>query len=208
MESQAKRFLFWWALIFWALLLFVSAFDISVDPYRVFDMPRVEGFNGHKGAAANLEWPYKTYEVERVAPRTVLLGSSRVAVGMDALSASWPKEYYPVYNLGLPAAGPYVWFRYLQHLMAKHVPDTVIVGVDFEYFLDVLESKHTAWGKFESRLSANSDGTPNTGAGRQHVLDLLEFSLSYDAISDSLSTVIGNARGDAADTTLGNGGIL
>ena len=204
MENRAKRFLACWTLVFLALALLVSAFDITVDPYRAFDMPLMKGFNARKGAASDLEWPYKAYEVQRIAPRTVLLGSSRVALGMDTQSAAWPKEYRPVYNLGLPAAGPYVWFRYLQHLMAVRVPETVIVGLDFEYFLDVIESRHSAFGKFESRLSVKSDGTLNMSADRQHVLDLLQFSLSYDALSDSVSTVIGNVQGVTKDTILGN----
>lgn len=204
MEMTPKRFLACWLLTLTALVLAVGAFSVIVDPYRIFRTPQVSWFNAHKSAAANQEWLYKVYELNRVAPRTVLLGSSRVAVGMDARSSSWPPDRWPVYNLGLGSAMPYASFRYLQHLMTNHIPESVIVGLDFEYFLDVLESQHAAAGDFESRLAVNSDGSPNRNVGRQQLLDFAQIALSSDSLSDSFATVIGNIEGDTSDTADGN----
>jgi len=204
METKPKHFLTWWFATLTALVLAVGTFNVIVDPYRVFRMPPVEGFNARKGAAVSQEWLYKAYESSRIAPRTVLLGSSRVALGMDAHSSHWPPDELPIYNLGIGGAMPYASFRYLQNLTATGAPARVVVGLDFEYFLDTPDSEHTAAGDFESRLANNADGSPNRGAGRQRLLDLVQLTLSYGSLSDSIATVIGNLRGDPADTAGGN----
>ena len=204
MITKSERFLLYWLLMLLALVVSVSSFDIIVDPYHVFDMPLLKGFNFHKTAAYGQEWLYKFYEVNRIKPKTILLGSSRVAEGMDTHSSSWPPDKMPLYNLGLEAGMPYASFRYLQSLMSKHAPESVVVGLDFEYFLNTLESQHTAVGDFESRLDVNADGSQNANARRQHALDFLQFALSYDALLDSFATVVGNLRGDPADGVGGN----
>jgi len=205
MDPTFARFLSPWIWTLTVLAAVVVAFDVVVDPYRIFGAPLIKGFNAHKNAALNQTWGYKVYEVQRLAPTTVLLGSSRVLAGLNAHSSVWPADYSPVYNLGLGGGTPYAWFRYLQHVMATHVPRTVIVGVDFEYFLDSLESQHSAVQGFEARLAVSADGTPNPRAQRQHLLDLVQFSLSYDSLYDSMVTVVGNLYADPSDMVLGNG---
>jgi hypothetical protein len=204
MKTKPRFFLKYWILTLATFVIVICVFNVVVDPYRVFGMPLLEGFNARKSAAWKQEWLYKVYEANRIEPKTVLLGSSRVAVGMDSQSPAWPESYFPVYNLGLPAGGPYASFRYLQNLMLVRAPDLVIVGLDFEYFLDTLESQHSAVEPFESRLAVKSDGTLNRSAGNQRILDFTQFTLSFDSLSDSLSTVAGNLRGNPADSIAGN----
>lgn len=204
MKTQSGRFLIYWFLTFTTLALAVGAINVLVDPYHVFRMPLIKGFNANKGQGTGQVWLYKAYEANHVEAKTILLGSSRVEAGLDSYSSAWPADKQPVYNLGIAGASPYAQFRYLQHWMSNHTPETVVVGVDFEFFLDVLESQHGAAGNFEARLALNSDGTPNTSARRQHILDLAQFTLSYDSLSDSAATVVGNLEGDLSDTAGGN----
>ena len=204
MNTQSDHFLIWWFLAFVTLALAVGAINVVVDPYHVFSMPLIKGFNANKGQGTDQVWLYKAYEANQVEAKTILLGSSRVEAGLDSYSSAWTADNQPVYNLGIAGATPYAQFRYLQHWMSKHTPETVVIGVDFEFFLNTLESKHGASGNFESRLAVNSDGTPNTAVGRQHILDLAQFTLSYDSLSDSAATVVGNLEGDLSDTAGGN----
>ena len=204
MKAQSDHFLIWWFLTFVMLALAIGAINVVVDPYHVFCMPLLEGFNAHKGQGADQVWLYKAYDANRIEAKTILLGSSRVEAGLNSYSSAWPADMRPVYNLGIAGATPYAQFRYLQHWMSNHTPETVVIGVDFEFFLNMLESQHGASGVFESRLAVNSDGTHNTSAERQHLLDFAQFVLSYDSLSASVATVIGNVEGDTSDTAGGN----
>ena len=185
-------------------MLGVASFNFVVDPYRLFRTPAWHRFNEKKDAATNQIWLYKAYEVKRIRPVTLLLGSSRVAAGVDALSSSWPAGYLPVYNLGIDAATPYVEFRYLQHVMSTYAPREVVIGLDFESFLDVLEADHSVNHGFEFRLATNADGTANAEASRQHISDLVNVLLSYDALGDAVDTVTTNMFGNASGTEAGN----
>ena len=204
MKAQSGQFLFSWFLTFSALGCIIIAFNVVVDPYHVFDMPLVRGFNAHKGTGANQVWLTKAFEAKRTKAKTVLLGSSRVEVGLDAFSSAWPKEDRPVYNLGIAAATPYSQFRYLQEWMANSSPETVVIGVDFEFFLNMIEAQHKTAGDFESRLAVKSDGSPNLGADYHQILDFTQIALSYDALADSVGTLAKNLEGDPSDTAGGN----
>lgn len=204
MEISPKCFLRGWLPTLIVLVGVVAAFDFLVDPDCVFDTPRLPGFSAHKGVRYHHEWLFKAYEVRRVKPRTVLLGSSRVAIGLDAVDPSWPTNYRPVYNLGMSAASPYVSYRYLQHVMSGTKPDTVVMGLDFEYFLDTPEAQRPTDQGFERRLEVTSDGRPNPRAKVQRVYDLIQSTLSFDSLSDSIATAYMNALGDTTDTIGGN----
>ena len=204
MNTQGNRFLRWWSITYLVLMLAVVAFNYAIDPYRVFQAPTWSRFNANKSAIINQTWLYKAYEINRQEPVTLLLGSSRVAAGMDALSPSWPSDFRPVYNLGIDAGTPYVALRYLQHAMSTNVPKTVVIGLDFELFLDVLEASHSVHKEFESRLATNPDGTANRGAPRQRLSDIASVLLSYDALSDTIGTVTQNVLGKATAISAGN----
>ena len=52
-----------------ALLLAAGLVNVVVDPYDIFGMPRIKGFNAKKPAADTHTPMVKAFQLERAAPR-------------------------------------------------------------------------------------------------------------------------------------------
>lgn len=100
--SRFLRFSLTWLAALLCLLLAISGLNALVDPYEVFGAARIAGINEFKPAAKNHMMLAKTYQVEREHPVTVLLGSSRVLIGLDPASQWFPPRMRPVYDFGVP----------------------------------------------------------------------------------------------------------
>lgn len=183
----------------------VAAFNYVVDPYLLFDVKRIAGFNKLKPAAATRERMMKAYQVERLNAQTMILGSSRPDLGMDPASSAWPASAQPVYNMGLVGSDVPDGLKYLRHYLAVrpgHGLQTLVVGLDFENNLYVPVAaggvRTSAPSELEERLAVDSIGNPNP-ARRQRILkDHAQGLLSLDALTDSANTVLGN-RSDVAN---------
>jgi hypothetical protein len=192
---ETRRFLRYWCLSFLATVVIVAMVNILIDPYLLFRMPRVAGLNAYKPASISQERLMKGYEVIDARPNTVLLGSSRVDVGMDARHPAWAAADRPVYNLALAGGGPYASYRYLQHVMAGNRVGFVVLGLDFEYFLVTTQADRPPEPEFGSRLLVNHDGSHNAASKARYARDLFRAALSFDAFADSTTTLIQNLSG-------------
>jgi hypothetical protein len=180
----------------------VAGFNIAVDPYLFFDMPRKPGFNQLKPAAATHERIMKAYDAPRNMARTVILGSSRTDTGLAPQHAVWPSDARPVYNLSLVGSGLGTGAMYLRHLVAARpaaeAPRTIIVGLDFEAFLfkpsapPIKPRPVAERGEAEQRMLVLADGSANPERALRRLKDFGAVSLSLDAISDSLATLGAN----------------
>lgn len=204
MDKQSQHFLRTW---FFASIVFavaIAGFNYTVDPYQLFGMPHIVGFNATKPAVDTQERLIKAYDVLRAKPNTVILGTSRVDLGLDEQHPAWPAQNLPVYNLGLVGGGPYTSFRYLQHLMAQHEPTLVVLGLDFEFFLTVPMAEHPTDPAFESRLAITREGNINMDQRWQRTRDFFQASLSLDALNDSATTLTTNFSSDSLALSTGN----
>ena len=204
MDHSARQFVATWrmALLAWSIL--IIAFDTIIDPYLLFGMPRLTYFNAHKPAVETKERLMKAYDAVRAAPNTVTLGSSRVDWGLDAQDAAWPEQHRPVYTLALAASDPYAARRYLQHLLTQRHVSLVVLGLDFEHFTIVPKSYQFTDPEAESRLALTAAGEINTHREEQQRRDLLQSTLSLDALTDSMATVLANWRSESPDMVSGN----
>lgn len=175
-----------------------AMFNYAVDPYLVFNVQRVSGFNELKPSVATRERMMKAYQAERVSPRTIILGSSRSALGIDPSSDSWPASAKPVYNLSLVGSDTSTGIRYLRHHIASRPNSglqTVVVGLDFESFLyrtGTSGAELAPPGEMEQRLALDRDGKPNEERDQRVLTDQALSLLSLDAVFDSMRTVVGN----------------
>src|SRR3954469_12823756 len=80
------------------LALATIVFTIGVDPYRMFGTPAVRGWTELKPHTAEQMSIAKTYQLERVAPKTLLLGNSRTEIGLDPTSGQFLPEQRAVFN--------------------------------------------------------------------------------------------------------------
>jgi hypothetical protein len=200
MIVKPNRFLRSWVLTFIVFVVVAAIFNAVVDPYILLNMPRIAGFNARKPAVDTEQRLMKAYDVMRARPKTVILGSSRAALGMDANDPAWPKEVDPVYNLAFGEGSPYMAYRYLQHVVSRQRVSTVIFGLEFEYFLIKLRPEDQ---EFESRLAVRRDGSQNHNE-RQYLRDLLRNEFGLDSLTDSLTTLAANFQGKSSDLRMGN----
>jgi hypothetical protein len=178
----------------------IASFNYAVDPYLLFDVKRVHGFNDLKPSVATRERMMKAYQAGRVSARTVVIGSSRSDLGMDPATVSWPASAQPVYNLSLVGSGTAEGMKYLRHYVAMNpgnAPRTVVVGLDFESFLYVSRGVNTRvkssnMSELEERLAVDAEGNPNPLRAVRVLKDRALGLLSLDAIVDSIKTITGS----------------
>lgn len=188
-------------------ILLSAALNYIVDPYGVYRFIDREGFNRHKPKMGVNSKLAKPYNVQRVQPGTLLLGNSRVEVGIDPESPHWPKTSLPVYNMALPGTGIGTAFDSLRYVMSVAKPHTAVVGVDFFDFL-VDERPTTtkpavpaASSDLNGMLPANSKGLYNAFYPLQKIKDLASTLFSLNALVDSALTLALQSRNDQPDLT-------
>lgn len=167
-----------------------SLFNLTIDPFGVIDSPSIAGINAIKPRTLNNSRLFKAIDVARVRPKTILLGSSRTDIGLDPFH---PALIQPAYNLGLTAPNIYELRRYLEHtLIIQPELEKVIIGLDFQMFNDL----RTPQPDFrEQRLG-------HAGIVRS---DLLDVTLSLDALSASWKTLTRNQDPNPPGSTRVNG---
>lgn len=201
MKKKANRFLAVCGCTLVALGVLVAAFNVFVDPYMLFGRPRITGFNAKKPSVHDQLYLVKAYDVFRARPKTILLGSSGVAIGLDARSPEWPADMRPVYNLALLGGSTSSSFRYLQHALTEGNVRLVMIGVDFR---DLLAYSAKNEPTYEKRLAVNRNGSNNYSVNRQRLYDVLFSSLSFDASIDSARTLIDNIDGESSNIESGD----
>lgn len=194
------------ALTIAAMAVTTAAFTVAVDPYRRFGTTAVAGLNELKPRLYNQASIAKTYQLERIAPRTILLGNSRVEAGLDPESPRWPKEARPVFNGAEAGTDLFSSLNMLRNAAAMRAPDTVILGLDL---IDFIRPVKPASGprepsEAEKRMRVDAEGRPNSERPLQQARDVLAATLTIDALVDSIITVAGQ-RPDTATTMTAHG---
>ena len=178
--------------------------NLMVDPYGIYGLWVQRGVNVIKPHAGANGAMAKAYQVQRVKPRTLILGNSRAEVGFNPESRAWPQALQPVYNLALPGTGPLTSLRYLEHATAVQKPALVMLGVDFMDFLlrdDAASYRVEGTPPMERRLLVTRMGRPNPDYLWQRIEDFSVTVLSLDALIHSISTVNAQHARYPADLT-------
>jgi hypothetical protein len=185
-----------------ALLAVAAAvLAVAVDPYRMWDTREIAGFTAMKPRVYQRHIAAKTYMLERHTPKTLLLGNSRVEVGLEPDSPAWPAAAQPVFNAGIAGADLFIARGLLRDTAIREPLRTVIVGLDFVDFLEPtpngpLDGPHSP---AEARLMFTSEGKPNPERRLQILKDRFATTLTIDAITDSLLTLV-DQRPNASST--------
>lgn len=179
------------------LMLFVGV-NWLVDPFGMFWSPEVSGLNTLKTEAGKRSRTIKPYRLGAVAPATLLIGNSRIEMGIAAESTAF--IYQPVYNAGIPGLE-------LRRQMATALEQIanndnlkhIIVSVDY---LDYLYR--------EAYFLENPVPAPITlktpsalERSRTWLSDRIALLASIDTMTASLATIQGQSGGDNAITRHG-----
>ena len=109
--------------------LLLAALAVAVDPYDVFGSPRLPGINTVRPLYETHVPVAKPYQVRRIRPEAVILGSSRAEVGLDPRHPGWAGK--SVFNFGLPSASSYEVMLAFLHAQAGAPLKQAVVGLDF-----------------------------------------------------------------------------
>ncbi len=119
------------------LAMATVAFTVFVDPYRMFGTQAVRGLTELKPRAAERMDIAKTYQLERIAPRILLLGNSRTEIGLDPMSGQFPADERAVFNAAYAGRDVCTSLLMLRNALSVRIPERVILGVDFQDSLTV-----------------------------------------------------------------------
>jgi len=159
------------------LLLLVSGLNIAVDPFFVFTVPLIRGFNYYKPATQGRETLAKSALLPLLQPRTVLIGTSKVQVGLDPDSPVWRDDDKPVFNAGLPGNTSSAMLAVLEEALATAPVRRVLVLLEP---IDLMEP------------SPPLDSTePFHHTGRARLRGLIDAILTRDALEASFRTLAG-----------------
>src|SRR5438128_2865683 len=86
------------------LLAAVVAVNLVVDPFGMYRLVVLEGVNASKPVVQTRVRLVKAYEVRRLRPRGIILGTSRSHVGLRPSHDGWDPAAKPIYNLAFDGA--------------------------------------------------------------------------------------------------------
>ena len=165
------------------LLASIAAFCMAADPYMIFDTPTLAGVNEVKPRAYQQASLAKAHLLERMRPRTLILGNSRAEIGLDPGSPEWPQDLHPVFNAAQAGAGYDVALERLREALADDGRlSLVVLGVDFQDFLVAPTS--VTWE------AARGTGAI-AGLVQPSWTTLATTTLTLGALQDSLMTLFG-----------------
>lgn len=134
MQNSPRSFLIAFVSTGTAIALSILAINIAIDPFRIFDLVNIEGVNTQRLQAASESRMFKAVQVCIDKPTAVVMGTSRVEVGIDPRHPGWA-DGKRVYNLGLAGIGLYELNLTLRHLVhASPNLKQVAIGFDFLMF--------------------------------------------------------------------------
>lgn len=173
-------------------LVAIGWLNITVDPYDIFNSPKIQKFNNVKPVKPNHERLIKAIDITDLKPITLLLGTSR---SRSALNPTHPvfDKYQPAYNVGLPSANMYELKRYFEHALANQ-PNVKLVVLEIDSFAFNVHQINTP-DFSENRLEQKSIT----------MQDVVNTTISMDAFIASANTVIHNVSKIGESTRYING---
>jgi hypothetical protein len=117
------------------LLLSLPIVNPAIDPYWQFDLIEIPGLNSQKGYMYAQERWAKPQAVCKRQPSAVVLGTSRVELGIDPSHPAWQRFGGTAYNLAMPGVGIGELLLHLKHAAyASKNLRLALVGLDFLMF--------------------------------------------------------------------------
>jgi hypothetical protein len=174
-----------WLLGVVLLVALVGAFNALVDPYHVIGTPRLAGLNAAKPEAVTHTQLAKDYLIGRMKPAGLLLGASKVDLGIDPESRFWPDDARPAFNYGVPGSDIHGSLANLRRAVALGTVRRALVVLEI--------------GDFMGPPSRGRAAAPVTTTPLQRLHDIVLATLSLDAFFDSIKTVIAQHQPDPID---------
>lgn len=108
----------------------VAVFNGIVDPLGALRLVDTPGFNQRKPALHTRVRVAKAYDVRRIAPRGIILGTSRSHLGLRPSHEGWSAAAAPRYNLAFDGATTMEMYLFLRHANSVAPVAQVVLGID------------------------------------------------------------------------------
>ncbi len=181
--KEARKYSVIVALAVLILLGSVICFNVAVDPYAMYRLVEVRGLNAHKPAVYHRVRLAKAYEVRRVKPQAIILGTSRSHLGLRPTHEGWQQEATRRYNLAFDGATTKEMYYYLLHAHALQQLRQVVLGLDTHHPTD---APATVRPDFDAQILAQ----PRTWTSLLGMmLADLKILVSIDTLKASIDTL-------------------
>lgn len=188
----ARRYIFVCSLAFFAFSSITIATNYFVDPYLIFGTKRIAGFNNIKADINNFVRTTKAHHPNLGEWDTLLVGNSRIEMGLDPQHPCFQRAGAKVYNMGLPGAGVTQQLGYALNVIYQQPIKQVLVSVDFVDFL-IREGSDPPLSLSElpyaGSLRYRFDGSVNPDYGRNTRKDFFRALFSLTATTSSAKTI-------------------
>jgi hypothetical protein len=135
-QASYRRFTMWCATLVGAGVLLVTGFVAVIDPYHLYGVVDSPTLNHVKPLPEQYREQIKLAQATAVRPDLILLGNSRVEVGLDPDSPQVSAHGRTAYNMGLSGTSLTVSERMYSQLRANAAPaEMAVIGVEFLDFL-------------------------------------------------------------------------
>jgi hypothetical protein len=171
-----------------ALLATVASFNAAVDPFGMNLLIEAKGFNAIKPGIYTRVRLFKAYEVRRVRPQSLILGTSRSHIGFSCAHEAWAEMEGPCYNLAFDGATSKEMYWYLRHAYAVRPLKHVLLGLE-PYHL--AKSQSTTRPDFDPLVLRDPDGDmlPRWLTGDLRILTSLDtLKASMETLEDQDDT--------------------
>jgi len=176
------------------LALLVTGINYVIDPYGVTGAPRIPGINLYKPDINERVRLAKKYQPLRGQFNTVIVGNSRVEMGIDPNHRCFTGTDLVAYNIGVPGAGLRRQLEYALNVIHAQPVHRVFIGLDF---FDFISSAPQAPGDRDSFADQQQGdfrylpaGGLNPGYNNVALRDYYQALFSLDAITSSFRTVL------------------
>jgi tetratricopeptide (TPR) repeat protein len=143
--DKPRTFLVSIALTGLVMAVAVVVINVVVDPYWRFDLVNIPGFNAQRSEFPNETRMAKAGIVCRIRPASIVMGTSRVEVGMDPNHPGWRKFPQPTYNLAMAGSGIKEVSLTFQH--AVHAsPKLRVALIDLDFLMFNAFREASAYG--------------------------------------------------------------
>jgi hypothetical protein len=161
----------------------VVASNALIDPFAMFRLADIPGLNTRKPAIYHRVRLYKAYEVRRIRPEAIVLGTSRSHLGIRPSHPGWSKSVASRYNLAFDGATTKEMYLYLRHASSAGPLKLVLLGLDSYQLSDAPAITRP---DFDPGILLDA---PGAEAKLRIALADLRLLVSFDTLRASLETL-------------------
>ncbi|MCB1689000.1 MAG: hypothetical protein KDI33_10955 [Halioglobus sp.] len=190
---KAKSYLLRTLAISLGVSLLVMAVNYLVDPYGITGAARVPGLNQYKSEINEHTRVLKKYQPLFSTHNALIVGNSRVELGIAPAHTCFQRAGMDVYNLGMPGAEVDTQLAYALNLIYQQPIETVFLSLDFTDFISTSAQPRpdapNGLGSASEEFRLLASGEENPDYYRVVLRDYFKSLYSLDALVASAKTV-------------------